>query len=231
VFDWLRMVFEHPVTALDLPGWLGSRARRGSALDAGVPWVSYPARRWLEQHLRPDFDVFEFGAGGSTLFFSERVRSVVSVEHDERWSNRVRLRLAARQRSNVELHWCAPEPLDPGADPDAYGPDHYTSQADAGRYRGLHFRTYVETIDRLAPRRFDLVFVDGRSRPASAMHALRHVRPGGWLVFDNTDKPRYAPALERLGAHPRIDLAGVGPFEALPWRTSVFRIGAPLPPG
>jgi hypothetical protein len=221
---WLRMLLAYPTTAADLPEWLSSRLRGGNALEAGVPWVSYPARRWLERHLRPDWHVFEFGAGGSTLFFSERVKSVISVEHDEAWHARVAALLTHRGRGNVDLRWVPPGPLAPEEDPDAYGPSHYTSRAREGRYRGLQFREYVGTIDRLAPRRFDLVFVDGRSRPACARHALRHVRPGGWLLLDNSDKPRYAPVLELLGAYPRTDLAGVGPFEATPWRTSAWQV-------
>lgn len=221
---WLRMLLAHPATAADLPSWLSSRLRGGNALEEGVPWVSYPARRWLERHLRADWDLFEFGAGGSTLFFSERVKSVVSVEHDEAWCARVAELLAQRERTNVDLRWSPPSPLAPGEDPDAYGPLYYTSRAAEGRYRGLQFREYVTTIDRLAPRRFDLVFVDGRSRPACARHALRHLRPGGWLLLDNSDKPRYAPVLELLSACPRTDLEGVGPFEATPWRTSAWQV-------
>ena len=169
------MLLACPATAADLPSWVMSRVRGGNALDAGVPWVPYPARHWLESQVKPGWDVFEYGAGGSTLFFSERVRSVVTVEHDEGWARRVRALLAARGRTNVELQWCPPGPQESGSNPDAYGLECYTSRAAEGRYRGLQFKEYVETIDRIGPRLYDLVFIDGRSRPSSARHALRHL--------------------------------------------------------
>jgi len=45
-------------------------------------------------------DVFEFGSGNSTLWWAERVASVMSVEHDPHWAEQI----AARIPENVTLH-------------------------------------------------------------------------------------------------------------------------------
>lgn len=50
-----------------------------------VPWYTYPAISWLEQRIGPDDDVFEFGAGQSTLWYANRVRSVLAVDSSPVW--------------------------------------------------------------------------------------------------------------------------------------------------
>jgi len=58
-----------------------------------IPWISYPAIKMLEKILKPEMRVFEWGVGGSTLFFSARVRQLVSIEHDLQWAEKTRFSL------------------------------------------------------------------------------------------------------------------------------------------
>ena len=62
-----------------------------STLGGGdpLPWVSYPAIHLLNERLRPDHTVFEFGAGYSTLYFAARCAAVTTVEHDREWFDEV----------------------------------------------------------------------------------------------------------------------------------------------
>jgi hypothetical protein len=53
-------------------------------------WMSYPVIDLLESRLQATHNVFEYGSGFSTLFFSKRAASVTSVEHDEMWFEKVR---------------------------------------------------------------------------------------------------------------------------------------------
>lgn len=62
-------------------------------LSLGLPWISYPAIDFLERYLRPEMDVFEFGSGGSTVYFSSRVGSVTAVEEDAKWATLVEAEL------------------------------------------------------------------------------------------------------------------------------------------
>lgn len=52
---------------------------------APLPWINYPAILLLEERLRPELAVFEYGAGYSTLFFAARCGAVTAVEHDRSW--------------------------------------------------------------------------------------------------------------------------------------------------
>jgi len=60
-----------------------------------IPWFTYPAIEFIEQLDFSAKRIFEFGAGNSTLFWCERAASVVSVEHNPAWHQRVGARLPA----------------------------------------------------------------------------------------------------------------------------------------
>lgn len=87
-------------------GWLRS-FREGRPVDASgapVPWITYPAIEFLARRVRPEWRVFEYGAGASTRWWAARVREVVSVEHDRDWYERVREGLPPHVRlSHVPL--------------------------------------------------------------------------------------------------------------------------------
>ena len=55
-------------------------------------------------------------------------------------------------------------------------------------YRYREGNAYCQHGD-LEPNQFDLVVVDGMARADSAKLALRLVRPGGWIFFDDSDVP------------------------------------------
>lgn len=76
-------------------GWTRSEAERGPVDKDGnpLPWYTYPAIRFLEERVKEDMNVFEFGSGNSTLWWAARVKRVTSVEHDPDWSDLVRNRM------------------------------------------------------------------------------------------------------------------------------------------
>jgi hypothetical protein len=82
-------------------GWLRS-LREGRAVDAAgkpIPWFTYPAIDYIRQLDLSEKIVFEWGAGYSTLFWSSRAKSVISVETDPLWYSLLKPQLA----SNCEL--------------------------------------------------------------------------------------------------------------------------------
>jgi len=64
-----------------------------------LPWMNYAIIAFLEQRLRKDMILFEYGSGYSTLFFADRVKRVVSAEHDNAWYETIRHMVGP----NVEL--------------------------------------------------------------------------------------------------------------------------------
>lgn len=63
------------------------------------------------------------------------------------------------------------------------GSDDYVNAASALAARGLHF---------------DLVLVDGRNRVQCAMNAIPFIAPRGWLMLDNSERPRYKTLLRHM---------------------------------
>ena len=57
-------------------------------------WLTYDTIRYLTKHVGPNLKVFEFGSGGSTLFWLPRVAKCVSIEHDPGWVARLQLLLS-----------------------------------------------------------------------------------------------------------------------------------------
>jgi|SRR5580700_6539557 hypothetical protein len=76
-------------------GWQRSVRHDASLAPEGQPqvWYTYSAIQWLTDRLKPDDRVFEFGCGHSTLWFSARVRQVVSIEHNQAWFDRLQARV------------------------------------------------------------------------------------------------------------------------------------------
>ncbi len=68
-------------------GWTNSLVKKKpvNVQFEPIPWLTYPCISFIEERLRADMQVFEYGAGNSTLFFSARVLKVVSVEYDKQW--------------------------------------------------------------------------------------------------------------------------------------------------
>lgn len=82
-------------------GWFVTFATR-SAVDAkgeALPWLTYAAIEFLAPRVDAGMQVFEYGAGSSTLWWAQRVGRVTSCEHDAGWCARVR----AMAPSNVTL--------------------------------------------------------------------------------------------------------------------------------
>lgn len=88
--DYSRALTGTVHNALTLSRTLGQARSmaQGKSVDAQgnpVPWFTYPAIEYLRQLDFSAKTVFEFGAGGSTLFWGQRAQHVIAVEHDPAW--------------------------------------------------------------------------------------------------------------------------------------------------
>lgn len=79
-------------------------ALSGKSVDyAGrpVPWYTFSATSFLSNVDFTGYSVLEFGGGYSTLWWAERADSVLTLEHDRAWYERLRRELESA--ANVEL--------------------------------------------------------------------------------------------------------------------------------
>lgn len=161
-------------------------------IDARLPWITIVAKNYIEEYLskksKADVKVFEYGSGGSSLFFLKYAAEVHSVEHDEQWFELVKNTIADNKIEGWHGYFRKGEIISKEivASLDAGEPkDYFTKAGD------LEFRNYVTTIDEFADNYFDIVLVDGRSRPSCLSHSFSKVKKGGVLILDNAERTYY----------------------------------------
>jgi hypothetical protein len=187
-----QLLARHPSQARHLPRLSGIIGK--APLETRLPWLAFDVIDWLNEVVRPDNAVFEFGGGGSTAFFADRVDRVVTVESDEVWATA--LRKALESHSNVEVHFASPD--------DSY-------------------REYVSMIDAFPAESFDLVLVDGRERVRCVEHGRSRLKRGGWIVLDDSDRTRYTPACELLRGWDHQEFHGLSPGKSELGHTTAWR--------
>jgi len=170
-------------------------------LELEIPWFSYAAIDFLEDFLQPQMTVCEYGSGGSTLFFAKRVKSVFSIEDNERWYELVSQRLQRAGLNNATVVLCP---------------------FDFKKVDGFRHSAYLHAIP---DSRFDVIVIDGSEewnqvRPICFEKAQSRVKPGGIIVVD--DSWRY-PGL-RLNHHAQSvrTFKSVGPGRPGVTSTDVF---------
>lgn len=196
--------------------WKFTQNKDWSPLVGRKPWMTFQAAALLNRQITPGCTVFEYGGGGSTLYFLDRGAKVITIENDSDWYERLSAQiksdgLAEMWRGILAL------PKVPGSmeAKDASDPDMYTS--GSATYKNYDFNGYVSTIDNYPDVFFDVVVVDGRSRPSCVKHAAEKVKVGGYLLLDNTEREYYLrnKTLRYLEAF-EVILDKFGPTPGLP---------------
>lgn len=192
-----------------------------------IPWIPFAARDFLEPKLQPHMKVFEWGSGGSTIWFAQRVAHVTSIEHWDRYRDLLMISLDDYNITNVTLHFVLPGKGRINAHPDVDHPDNYFGHRYERAFDNENFKTYVASIDAFPDSHFDVVFVDGQARSACLKHGPPKVKPGGFLMFDNSDRKRHFKFIK----FPQNDwetfvFNDLGPDygrTGLPWECTIYR--------
>ena len=197
--------------------WLRS-LKSDYLLSTPSPWITFDAINYLKTRIRPGWRIFEYGSGGSTLFWLRLGAHCVSVEHDPVWYSLIQARIELSSQMDYRLVLPSPmssnsKPTDP-ADPEQYSsfgiPDH-------------SFEQYVTQIDSFPDQYFDMVVVDGRARPACIVHGASKVKSGGLLVLDNADRDYYLEKTRHLVRHfTKYEFSGVIPGEFFYSQTNIY---------
>lgn len=215
------------------PKWIIKNIKgRGTILDR-KPWLVFSAIRMIEKISKRGMRVFEFGSGGSTLFFYDRGCTVISVEHDAEWFDRVSTNIKSegwtgylkeptifydkKMKAKVRV---GDSYYDQDIDTD---PSLYLSNMK--KYSDLCFKEYVTCIDGSPDDYFDIVIIDGRARNSCWIHCREKIKHGGYLVLDNSDRKNYGRILEEAKKlrWKEFVFYGPGPYEAVFWETRVWQ--------
>ena len=152
-------------------------------------WITFEALDYLDRWIRPTHSVFEYGSGGSTLYFCRRAARVVSVEHDKDWYATVEEHVRLRGFKHWQGHLVVPQELKGAGPRSPESPNDFASTLQG--FENYSFEDYARTIARYEFESFDVIMVDGRARPSCIQQALPYLRSGGLLVLDNADRPYY----------------------------------------
>ena len=183
-----------PAAWVRLPQSLSTRLRH---TQPDAPWMVPAAVELLDQLIEPNWRVLEFGSGASTAWYAARAARVVSFEDDPRWHEVISARIKEAAPSQCEL-----------------------------RHVPLH--EFVAAAAMFPASSFDLVVVDGNEQPGAtrvdcAAVARSLIRPGGFLVLDDSDIREYQPAFEMLQGWPRQRFVGMKHRPLMAVETTIFR--------
>jgi hypothetical protein len=136
--------------------WKGSLC-----LEYGNPWLTPGAIFFLANYLRPEFKVLELGSGGSTIFFAKRCKTVISIETNKAWHDRVKKRLSEANIGNVEF---------------------------INKFNSCEGDKYKQFLNKLPDDHFDCILIDAESsidRGVCANSLKSKLKIGGFIVYDN----------------------------------------------
>ena len=185
-----------------------------------MPWYVFKAINYLEKILFQNAIVFEYGSGGSTLFFAERAKKVISLEHDSFWSERIKEILLKKNIKNVTYITEEPEHKICEIPNSQYSDIYHSSKS---QYKGYTFKNYVSIIQRYPDEYFDLIAIDGRARSACITHARKKVKKGGFILLDNSDRPQYREAIDLMKKFRKFEFVGPGPCNRFFWTTTIWQ--------
>lgn len=216
ILSFQRAVKRNPVIVKYYKHWINSLDQLSSPLEEEIPWTTYESIEWLSKTINNEMNIFEWGSGGSTLFFSRRAKQIVTIEHNPTWYNTVTETILKRNINNVDIQLVVGQ--SPKADEKMY------SSTDADSV-GLSFYKYVSAIDKYPDNFFDVILVDGRSRRHCINHGITKLKLNGFLVLDNAERAEYSTGCELINHWAKTDYSGPGPFLDYCWTTRAFQKG------
>ena len=157
-------------SALKADGWFLSVKKKQAVNKNGkpIPWVTYPFIDFIDGRLNESMDVFEFGAGNSSLYFANRVKSVTSIEHHPDWFKDISTN-KEYQLDNLSMHLVEiPEELSKLG----YHKMAFTDNEN----------DYVLSL-RDSERKYDIVVVDGLFRNTCMKNCISNLSQEEWFFW------------------------------------------------
>ncbi len=153
------------------------------------PWLPQQAVYYLESYLTDTMVGFEWGSGKSTIFFARKTNSLISIEHDGQWHDKIKAKIDKNNLS-IKVDYKLIEPIDREKIKNI-SLDSWRGYQKLGRPPKAQFFPYFQEILKHADNSFDFILVDGRARVACVMNAVNKLKKGGILILDNSDREKY----------------------------------------
>ena len=174
-----------------------------------IPYIVHSAKEYLDTIVKPTDVVFEYGSGGSTLYFTKKGCLLTSTEHIRSWAKKIEY--ITRDFGNNKVVCCEPTAV----------ASSYVSNLN--EYKNKYFDEYVKVIDGFEDNTIDIVFIDGRCRNKCIYHAISKVKSGGYILLDNTEHKFYEPGIDLLSSWDKKTFYDNGPHRANKWETTIWK--------
>jgi len=179
--------------------WRAIRYSNQGILSYQIPWLVFSCISHLDKMNKKGLNVFEYGSGGSTIYFSKNGANIVSIEHDRNWYQNAKKVIEQNGFSVVEYNLIEPQIYNTTVQKDCKNYNHYISCFT--EYQGYEFENYATFINKYPDEYFDMVVVDGRVRHSCIFHSIPKVKKGGMLLVDNADRKYYTEDFSELENH------------------------------
>lgn len=200
-------------SALREDGWFLTTRRKRSIDKNGnpIPWITYPCIDFLKTRITKNMSVFEYGAGGSSIWLANLAYEVDSVEHDEKFYSLLSQKTDIPSNLNIHL-----SPLH----------DSYKNL----EYEKLSFlrvdkeNTYVNAVKR-TKKKYHIILVDGVFRTECISLSINEMHDDGIIILDNTNYiEQLSECFENLNRNgfKRLDFWGMTPIIWGKSCTSIF---------
>jgi len=192
-FKLIYYFIKKPLQIKYLYLWVKSKNKSGATIKYQLPWIPFNAICWLDKKLLLNINVFEWGSGGSTLFITKKIKSLVSVEHNKNWYKIMQTKL-----KNKNLKNCS-----------------YNLVEDP--------RLYYQFINKYPDEFFDIIIIDGIERESCIEQSILKIKKGGYIILDNSERPEYSSGIKKLNEFERKDFCGPGLQNKYFWKTTIFK--------
>lgn len=177
--------------------WKSSFAPDRNSVADELPWLNYPAVEFLQKEIKPGARVFEFGGGGSTIFFCKNEAEVTTVEDNTTWYTILMKHIESKGYKHWKGLFVPPVPVpNREIERSPSNPDDFMSATKA--FANLSFENYAKAINEFPEVYFDVILVDGRARPSCIKQAIPHLKLNGLLVVDNTEREYYLSSFKEV---------------------------------
>jgi len=215
--DYTVKLLSNPFQRKHTLRWIKS-LKKDYLFDTPCLWLVFDAIDYIEPYVLEGVNVFEYGSGGSTLYWLKKGANVVTIEHDPNWSKFMKEKIRSNQP--IDFRLIRSEQIANNQDYDPSDPDNYQSYW----IKNMTFFEYVSQIDSFPDNYFDIISIDGRARPSCIKHSVSKVKVGGHIILDNSERDYY---FLKLGNYfkdfDKFEFFGSGPGNAVEWKTNIYK--------
>lgn len=195
-----------------IPSWLYNNVTKKTPLITKLPWLSYSSIDFINNYIKNFHRVFEYGGGGSTLWFAERCKEIICTENSKYWGNMILDKyqknkhdfIAALKLNIIEV----------------------SEQPKIEEYSQAE--SYVNTIVEGAP--YDIILVDGidgedgqkNYRVECISKAKDYLNNEGIIILDDSWRNKYSAVPKILSDFARLEFWGLGPCRLGVTKTDIY---------